>query len=150
MKILVVDDDLELSNLIGYALRQAGYMVIEAGDGVAALAAFERESPALVVLDVNLPRLSGLRGLPADPRRLADADHDAHRPERRGGPGAGARPRGGRLPDQALQPAHPARPRAGAAAPGREEKPAPLVAGDLRARPRAAVGGGGAAPTRCG
>ena len=60
MKILVVDDDLELSSLIGYALRQAGYMVVEAGDGVAALAAFERESPALVILDVNLPRLSGL------------------------------------------------------------------------------------------
>ena len=60
MKILVVDDDLELSSLIGYALRQAGYMVIEAGDGAAALEAFEREAPALVILDVNLPRLSGL------------------------------------------------------------------------------------------
>jgi DNA-binding response OmpR family regulator len=60
VKILVVDDDLELSSLIGYALRQAGYLVVEAGDGVAALAAFEREAPALVILDVNLPRLSGL------------------------------------------------------------------------------------------
>jgi DNA-binding response OmpR family regulator len=60
MKILVVDDDLELSSLIGYALRQAGYMVVEAADGIAALEAFERESPALVILDVNLPRLSGL------------------------------------------------------------------------------------------
>jgi DNA-binding response OmpR family regulator len=60
LKILVVDDDLELSGLIGYALRQAGYLVIEAADGVAALDAFERESPALVILDVNLPRLSGL------------------------------------------------------------------------------------------
>jgi DNA-binding response OmpR family regulator len=60
VKILVVDDDLELSSLIGYALRQAGYMVVEAADGDAALEAFERESPALVILDVNLPRLSGL------------------------------------------------------------------------------------------
>jgi len=60
VKILVVDDDLELSSLIGYALRQAGYMVVEAGDGVTALEMFERESPALVILDVNLPRLSGL------------------------------------------------------------------------------------------
>src|SRR4029077_12762719 len=57
VKILVVDDDLELSSLIGYALRQAGYMVVEAADGIAALEAFERESPALVILDVNLPRL---------------------------------------------------------------------------------------------
>lgn len=60
MKILVVDDDLELLSLIGYALRQAGYLVVEAVDGQAALEAFEREAPALVILDVNLPRLSGL------------------------------------------------------------------------------------------
>ncbi|HYN20114.1 MAG TPA: response regulator transcription factor, partial [Thermoanaerobaculia bacterium] len=60
MKILVVDDDLELLGLISYALRQAGYLVVEAADGVAALAAFDKEEPELVVLDVNLPRLSGL------------------------------------------------------------------------------------------
>jgi DNA-binding response OmpR family regulator len=60
MKILVVDDDQELSGLIGYALRQAGYLVVEAADGQAALDAFECEAPALVILDVNLPRLSGL------------------------------------------------------------------------------------------
>ena len=60
MKILVVDDDLELLGLVAYALRQAGYLVVEASDGAAALAAFEREEPSLVVLDVNLPRMSGL------------------------------------------------------------------------------------------
>ncbi len=60
MKILVVDDDLELLGLVAYALRQAGYLVVEASDGVAAMAAFEREEPSLVILDVNLPRLSGL------------------------------------------------------------------------------------------
>ncbi|MES1240860.1 MAG: response regulator transcription factor [Acidobacteriota bacterium] len=60
MKILVVDDDLELLGLVAYALRQAGYLVVEASDGAAALAAFEREEPSLVVLDVNLPKLSGL------------------------------------------------------------------------------------------
>jgi len=60
VKILVVDDDLELAGLIGYALRQAGYLVIDAADGQAALDVYERESPALVILDVNLPRLNGL------------------------------------------------------------------------------------------
>jgi DNA-binding response OmpR family regulator len=60
MKILVVDDDQELSGLISYALRQAGYLAVEAADGPAALDAFEREEPSLVILDVNLPRLSGL------------------------------------------------------------------------------------------
>jgi DNA-binding response OmpR family regulator len=59
MKILVVDDDLELLGLIGFALRQAGYLVVEASDGGAALAVFEREQPDLVILDVNLPVLGG-------------------------------------------------------------------------------------------
>jgi DNA-binding response OmpR family regulator len=59
MKILIVDDDLELAGLIGYALRQAGYLTVEAADGVAALAAFERETQDLVILDVQLPRLNG-------------------------------------------------------------------------------------------
>ncbi|HEX3527974.1 MAG TPA: response regulator transcription factor [Thermoanaerobaculia bacterium] len=60
MKILIVDDDLELLSLISYALRQAGYITVEANDGAAGLEMFARESPALVILDVNLPRLSGL------------------------------------------------------------------------------------------
>ena len=59
MRILVVDDDLELLGLIGFALRQAGYLVLEASDGRAALATFAREQPDLVILDVNLPELSG-------------------------------------------------------------------------------------------
>jgi DNA-binding response OmpR family regulator len=59
VKILIVDDDADLRGLIAYALRQAGYLVIEAADGAAALAAYDREEPALVILDVNLPRLSG-------------------------------------------------------------------------------------------
>jgi DNA-binding response OmpR family regulator len=59
MKILAVDDDMELLGLISFALRQAGYLVIEASDGGAALAAFEREQPDLAILDVNLPVLSG-------------------------------------------------------------------------------------------
>ena len=59
MKILVVDDDLELLGLIGFALRQAGYLVVEAADGGAALATFQREQPDLVILDVNLPVVSG-------------------------------------------------------------------------------------------
>jgi DNA-binding response OmpR family regulator len=59
MKILIVDDDLDLSGLVAYALRQAGYLTVEAGDGLAALEAFEREEPDLVILDLQLPRLGG-------------------------------------------------------------------------------------------
>lgn len=60
MKILVVDDDLELLALISFTLRQAGYLTLEAKDGAAALELFEREAPQLVLLDVNLPGISGL------------------------------------------------------------------------------------------
>ncbi len=63
MKILVVDDDLELLNLIAFALRQAGFLVISAPDGRAALAVCEQEQPDLVILDYNLPHLSGLEVL---------------------------------------------------------------------------------------
>jgi DNA-binding response OmpR family regulator len=59
MKILVVDDDLDLSALIAFALREAGYLVVDATDGEQALRLFAEESPDLVVLDGNLPKLDG-------------------------------------------------------------------------------------------
>src|SRR2546422_4846494 len=58
VKILVVDDDLELLRLIAFALRQAGYLVVEAQDGPSGAAAFNDERPDLAILDVNLPRFS--------------------------------------------------------------------------------------------
>ncbi|MGQ0722734.1 MAG: response regulator transcription factor [Candidatus Eiseniibacteriota bacterium] len=63
MKVLVVDDDLELLGLISYALRQSGYLVVEAADGRAALEVYDRERPNLVLLDHNLPHLSGIEVL---------------------------------------------------------------------------------------
>jgi DNA-binding response OmpR family regulator len=59
MKVLVVDDDAELAGLVQFALRQAGYLALHAADGEAALELHEREAPAVVVLDLNLPRLDG-------------------------------------------------------------------------------------------
>jgi len=59
MKILVADDDADLRSLICFTLAQAGYEVCSAGDGPAAIETFERESPSLLVLDVNMPKLDG-------------------------------------------------------------------------------------------
>ena len=59
MKILVVDDDPDLLALVGFALTQAGFAVIKAGDVPAAIRAFEADAPDLAILDVNLPGGSG-------------------------------------------------------------------------------------------
>ena len=61
MKVLVVDDDADLRELIAFTLMQAGYLVIKAGDGPAALRRFEEEAPDLVLLDINMPGLSGFQ-----------------------------------------------------------------------------------------
>ena len=59
MKILLVDDDPDLLTVTGFALQQAGFLVVKAADGLAALDAFQREQPDLAVLDINLPKLNG-------------------------------------------------------------------------------------------
>ena len=59
-RILVVDDDPHIRELLAFALSKAGMTVAEANDGEAALAAIGRETPDLMVLDINMPRLNGL------------------------------------------------------------------------------------------
>ena len=60
MKILIVDDDADLLSLVAFALTQAGYVVVKAGDVPEALGVFDAESPDLAILDINLPSGSGL------------------------------------------------------------------------------------------
>jgi DNA-binding response OmpR family regulator len=69
MKLLVADDDADLRDLIAFTLTQAGYLVIKAADGPAALKRFEEESPDLIVLDINMPGLSGFQVCEAIRRR---------------------------------------------------------------------------------
>jgi DNA-binding response OmpR family regulator len=59
VKILIVDDDPDLLAVTGFALQQAGFLVVKASDGVAALDAFNREQPDLAVLDINMPKMNG-------------------------------------------------------------------------------------------
>jgi DNA-binding response OmpR family regulator len=59
VKILVVDDDRELRDLIGFVLRGAGHDVAFAADGPDAVRRHAAERPDLVVLDVNLPGFDG-------------------------------------------------------------------------------------------
>jgi DNA-binding response OmpR family regulator len=59
MKVLVADDDPDLLDLVAYALGQAGYFVVKASDGKAALERFDAEAPDMVILDINMPGASG-------------------------------------------------------------------------------------------
>ena len=59
MKVLVVEDDVDLLDVTTYALRREGYTVLSAVDGQQALARWEAEQPDIVLLDVNLPKLNG-------------------------------------------------------------------------------------------
>jgi len=59
VKILIVDDDADLLALVGFALTQAGYLVVKASDARAALQRYAAESPDLAILDINLPDGSG-------------------------------------------------------------------------------------------
>lgn len=59
-KILVVDDEQPIIDVLSYNLRRANYKVVSARDGEEALAQARREQPDLIILDLMLPRLDGL------------------------------------------------------------------------------------------
>ena len=59
MKVLIVDDDRALADVVAFTLRREGFQIVQAHDGEAALQRWNEELPDLVVLDVNLPRLDG-------------------------------------------------------------------------------------------
>ena len=59
-KILVVDDEPDALEVIGFKLREAGFAPAFATDGAKALAAVRADRPDLVVLDLMLPEIDGL------------------------------------------------------------------------------------------
>jgi DNA-binding response OmpR family regulator len=59
VKILIADDDRDLRELVAFSLAQAGFLVLKAADGSAAVAGFDTESPDLVILDINMPGKGG-------------------------------------------------------------------------------------------
>ena len=59
-KILVVDDEPDALEILGFKLKEAGYVPLFAKDGARALTAAREERPALIVLDLMLPEVDGL------------------------------------------------------------------------------------------
>ncbi len=70
-KIIIVDDEVDVADLISFHLQKAKYTVLTVADGAAAVPLIRAVNPALVVLDLMLPGVSGLeicRMLKSDPK----------------------------------------------------------------------------------
>ena len=58
-KVAVVEDDIEIRELLEFAVRHAGFEVVSAGDGKRGLDVILRERPQVAILDVMMPGMSG-------------------------------------------------------------------------------------------
>ncbi|AWB06573.1 two-component system response regulator CreB (plasmid) [Azospirillum humicireducens] len=58
-KILLIDDDPHIRDIVRFALKREGFAVIEAGDGVRGLALALGEAPDLILLDIGMPEMDG-------------------------------------------------------------------------------------------
>jgi DNA-binding response OmpR family regulator len=59
MKLLVVDDDADMLGVLGFALRQSGFLVLSAANFASAVSRFREAQPDLAILDINLTGGSG-------------------------------------------------------------------------------------------
>jgi len=59
-KILVVDDDPSIREILSIQLTRLGYTVTTADDGIDAVAAFKTDAPDAILMDLMMPRLDGL------------------------------------------------------------------------------------------
>lgn len=71
LRVLVADDDADIRDLVEFKLTQAGYAVEAVADGIGAWDAFAANPPQLAVLDVMMPRLSGIEVL----RRIRESEY---------------------------------------------------------------------------
>lgn len=61
MNILVCDDDKEIVRAIGIYLKNEGYWVLEAYDGIEALDILRKEEIHLIIMDIMMPRMDGMQ-----------------------------------------------------------------------------------------
>jgi len=60
-KILVIEDEVEIANLVALHLRRKGFEPVVANDGISGLHLACTEAPALILLDLMLPGMDGIR-----------------------------------------------------------------------------------------
>src|SRR5260370_32214670 len=58
-RILLAEDEVALRDFVSRNLRVRGFEVLEASNGVEALAVWEREDPHLLIVDIMMPRMAG-------------------------------------------------------------------------------------------
>lgn len=59
-KILIVEDDTVLLQMLGNVLREHGFTVFEAQNGIEGIAHIKNDTPDLVLLDIDMPQMGGL------------------------------------------------------------------------------------------
>ncbi len=60
IKILIVDDEEDILDLLAYNLEKEGYAVVKAMDGEEAIAVAKKEKPQMILLDIMMPQLDGI------------------------------------------------------------------------------------------
>lgn len=60
IKILLVDDEPDILEIVGYNLTQEGYQVVTAGNGKEAIVKAKKELPQLIIMDVMMPEMDGM------------------------------------------------------------------------------------------
>jgi two-component system alkaline phosphatase synthesis response regulator PhoP len=60
IKILLVDDEPDILEIVGYNLSQEGYKIVTATNGKEAVAAAKKEQPHLIIMDVMMPEMDGM------------------------------------------------------------------------------------------
>ncbi|MEX0597848.1 MAG: response regulator, partial [Candidatus Paceibacterota bacterium] len=60
IKILLVDDEQDILEIVGYNLTQEGYQVVTASNGREAIQVAKKELPQLIIMDVMMPEMDGM------------------------------------------------------------------------------------------
>lgn len=60
IKILLVDDEPDILEIVGYNLSQEGYKILTANNGKEAIAVAKKEKPHLIIIDVMMPEMDGI------------------------------------------------------------------------------------------
>ena len=59
-KILIIDDEVDLAQMLGFQFKAKGFEVQTASDGLAGLESVHQFKPDLIILDINMPRMGGI------------------------------------------------------------------------------------------